>query len=59
MSFYVQNRDQQEKNKSVENKDTRWKGMGTEKVTAILLQNLDESANNENENTKNDSQKEY
>ena len=33
--------------------------MGTEKVTAILLQNLDESANNENENTKNDSPKEY
>ena len=33
--------------------------MATEKVTAILLQNLDESADTENENTKNDSQKEY
>ena len=31
--------------------------MGTEKVTAILLQNLDTSANNENENIKNDSPK--
>lgn len=31
--------------------------MGTEKVTAILLQNLDKSANNENENIKNDSPK--
>ena len=33
--------------------------MATEKVTAILLQNLDERADTENENTKNDSQKEY
>ena len=33
--------------------------MATEKVTALLLQNLDESANNENDNAKNDSQKEY
>ena len=31
--------------------------MATEKVTAMLLQNLDENANTELQNTKNDSQK--
>ena len=31
--------------------------MATEKVTGMLLQNLDENTNTENENTENDSQK--
>ena len=31
--------------------------MATEKVTAMLLKNLDENTNTENENTENDSQK--
>ena len=43
MYFHVQNRDQEKKNKS-KNK-TRQLKMATEKVTSILLQNLDENTN--------------
>ena len=43
MPFHVQKRGQYEKNKSV--KETRQPEMSTEKVTAMLSQNLDENAN--------------
>ena len=55
MSFHVQKRGQLEKNKSV-NK-TRQLAMTTEKVTAMLLQSLNENTNTKLQNTENDSQK--
>ena len=55
MSFHVQKRGLLEKNKSV-NK-TRQPAMTTEKVTAMLLQSLNENTNTELQNTENDSQK--
>ena len=55
MPFHVQKRGQYEKNKSV--KETRQPEMSTQKVTAMLSQNLDENANTQLEITKNCSQK--
>ena len=55
MPFHVQKRGQYEKNKSV--KETRQPEMSTQKVTAMLSQNLDENANTQLEITENGSQK--
>ena len=57
MSYQVQKRGQLWKNKSVKQIETRKPAVETEKVTATLLQNLDENTNTELQNTKNDSQK--
>ena len=45
MSFHIQKRSQQEKNKLV--KETRRQAIVTEKVTLVLLQNLNENTNTE------------
>ena len=55
MPFHEQKRGQYEKNKSV--KETRQPEMSTQKVTAMLSQNLDENANTQLEITENCSQK--
>ena len=49
MFFHVQKQGQKEKNVSVN--ETRQLAMTTEKVTAMLLQILDESTNTEVQNT--------
>ena len=45
MSFHIQKQSQQEKNKLVE--ETRQQAIVTEKVTVVLLQNLNENTNTE------------